>query len=256
MTKSGSNHKRGSSTNVKVLLLTAGKATRLRPLTDAIPKCLVPIAGRPLLDYWLYQFALVGVREILVNTHHLREQVGTYINAVNNQGRFRMIEAYEPKLLGSAGTIHANRDFVHYNEDCFIVYGDNLSDVDLNALLCVHRSFGAPITMTLFHASHPKQCGIASINGNGIITEFVEKPRRPKNNLANAGIYAVSGEAYHEIADMSAFDLAQDVLPKFVGRMRGWVWDGYHRDIGTPDSLAQARRDVDTAFCTQVSDTA
>ncbi len=241
---------------IRAVLLAAGLGTRLRPLTNAVPKCLIPIGGRPLLDYWFDRLAEVGVRDVLINTHCMVRQVRLYLDGVKATGGFRIIEAYEPELLGSAGTIHANRDFVRYNEDCFIVYADNLSDVDLNALLRVHRSSGGPITMTLFHASHPKRCGIASINGNGIITEFVEKPRRPKNNLANAGIYAVSGEAYHEIADMSAFDLAQDVLPKFVGRMRGWVWDGYHRDIGTPDSLAQAQRDVDTAFGTQVSDTA
>ena len=73
---------------------------------------------------------------------------------------------------------------------------------------------------------------------------FIEKPEHPASNLANGGLYALTYAAWREMADMDKFDLAFDVLPKFVGRMRGWVWKGYHRDIGSLESLNQAELDV------------
>ncbi len=244
------------SRRVRAVLLAAGLGTRLRPLTNAVPKCLIPIAGRPLLDYWFDRLAEVGVRDVLINTHCMVQQVRSYLDGVKATGGFRIIEAYEPELLGSAGTIHANRAFARTDEDCLIIYADNLSDLDLTELMRVHRSHQDPITMVLFRTPTPTRCGIAQIDREGRVIEFQEKPSDPKSNLANAGVYAVTSAAYREIADMDGFDLASDVMPKFIGRMRGWVWDGYHRDVGTPESLAQARRDVDRVFGARVNRTA
>src|SRR5688500_6397317 len=94
-----------------VLLLAAGLGTRLRPLTDTVPKCLVPIAGKPLLDYWFDSLERAGVRDVLINTHHLRDAVRTHLDAVAEARPLRLGETYEPVLLGSAGTVHANRAY-------------------------------------------------------------------------------------------------------------------------------------------------
>lgn len=229
---------------VKALLLAGGIGSRLRPLTDHTPKCLVPVAGRPLLEYWLDRFARAGIRDVLINTHHLHEKVRDFIAQVNRSGRFRMQEAYEPQLLGSAGTVHANRNWINPGETCLVVYADNFSDVDLASLLDYHHSHGQPMTMMLFRAPRPEQCGIAELDPSGRIVSFIEKPKQPKSNLANAGVYALTSEAYFEMAEMNKFDLGFDVLPRFVGRMMGWIWDGYHRDIGTPDALRQVETDI------------
>jgi mannose-1-phosphate guanylyltransferase len=229
---------------VKVLLLAGGLGTRLRPITDALPKCLVPIAGRPLLDYWFDRFAAAGIRDVRVNTHHHHEQVRRYIASKNADGSFDVSEAYEPALLGSGGTVHANRNYVLPGETALIVYADNLSDVDLAAFLRFHQAHGQPMSMLLFRTPYPEKCGIAELADGGRIASFVEKPEQPRSNLANGGVYALTSDAYHEMADMAKFDLAFDVIPAFVGRMYGWAFDGYHRDIGTLESLAQAERDV------------
>lgn len=226
----------------KALLMAAGLGTRLRPLTEQTPKCLIPIAGRPLLDYWIDTLQRAGVREALINTHYLPEQVRDYIGEVNARGDFELLEAFEPELLGSAGTVHANRDYIPEDREALIIYSDNLSDVDLEALIGFHRSHGDSFTMLLFHTSVPEKCGIAELDGAGKITSFVEKPKAPRSNLANAGVYLMSAEAFHEIADLNAFDLGFDALPRFVGRMRGFVHEGYHRDIGDLEALAEARR--------------
>jgi mannose-1-phosphate guanylyltransferase len=232
----------------KVLLLAGGLGTRLRPLTDTTPKCLVPIHGRPLLDYWFDAFDDAGIADVLINTHHLPDEVRAYIARQNAIGRFRVREAYEPVLLGSAGTVHANRHWIQTGETCLIVYADNLSDVDLSQFLQFHTSRAGPTTMLLFHTPCPTKCGIAALDQDNRIVEFVEKPQHPRSDLANAGVYAVTSSAYHEMADMQKFDLGYDVLPAFVGRMFGWVWSGYHRDIGSPEALRQAELDAKRLF--------
>jgi len=234
----------GDNRDARVLLLAGGLGSRLRPLTDELPKCLVPIAGRPLLDYWFDRFAEAGLREIRINTHHLPERVRAYIERKNLEGRFRVSESFEPTLLGSAGTIQANRHLVDDARVCLIVYADNLSNVDLRELLDFHRGHDDPVTMVLFRSPQPERCGIANLDGMGRVVSFIEKPERPASNLANAGLYALTPAAYREIADMGAFDIGFDVLPRFVGRMRGWIWDGLHLDIGTPEALERAQTEA------------
>ena len=208
------------------MILAGGVGSRLRPVTDVIPKCLVPIEGRALLDYWVDCLIESGISEARINSHAHAERVREYIGLVNSSGRLRLIESYEPKLLGSAGTVTANADLADSADEIAIIYADNLSDLDLRPLLEFHRQHGDPLTMVLFRAPNPRTCGIADLDGEGRIVSFVEKPEQPTSDLANAGIYIVNAATYREIAAMGAFDLGFDVLPKFVGRMRGWVWGG------------------------------
>lgn len=159
-----------------------------------------------------------------------------------------MTEAYEPELLGSAGTVAANRNWAEGADTIVIIYADNLSDIDLGALVAFHTAHPDPMTMALFHTPYPKKCGIATLDETARITAFVEKPEHPESDLANAGLYVVDADAWREIADLNAFDFGFDVLPRFVGRMRGYTHTGYHRDIGTHESLAQAEADAPALF--------
>jgi len=236
------------SEQVKALILAGGLGTRLRPLTDKVPKCLVPIAGRPLLDVWVECLAEAGVMEARINTHALAEVVRAYIEQVNTDGRLRLAESYEPALLGSAGTVTVNADLADGADQVVIIYADNLSDIDLRPLIAFHRRHGDPLTMVLFRAPNPRACGIAELDREGRIVSFVEKPERPASDLANAGVYVVTAAAYREIAALEAFDLGFEVLPRFVGRMWGWVWGGYYLDIGTHEVLERARREAAAFF--------
>lgn len=232
-----------TASRTKALLLAGGLGTRLKPLTDTVPKCLVEIGGRPLLDFWFDALAAAGVSDVLINTHHLPGPVRDFLARKNEQG-FRAAEAYEPTLLGSAGTIAAAPGFADDTDDVIIVYADNLSDVDLGSLVETHRRQGQPMTMLLFRTPRPSASGIASLDSRGTVIEFVEKPAQPKSDLANAGVYVLTATAWREIAAMKAFDIGFEVLPRFVGRMHGHLHPGYHRDIGTLDALEAARADV------------
>jgi mannose-1-phosphate guanylyltransferase len=235
-------------TNVRAILLAGGLGTRLRPLTDSVPKCLIEVGGRPMLDYWCDALEAAGIRDVLLNTHHLPDPVRAYIAAANATRSLTLTETYEPALLGSAGTVAANRDWMNDGGVCVVIYADNLSTVDLGRMVAFHRGHDQPVTMALFHTPYPSQCGIATLDETGRVAEFVEKPAAPASDLANAGLYVLDAEAWREVAEMRAFDFGHDVLPAFVGRMQGYPIDGYHRDIGTPEALAQAERDVEGLF--------
>jgi mannose-1-phosphate guanylyltransferase len=222
---------------VKAFLLAAGIGSRLRPLTDTTPKCMIPIDGRPMLDIWLEALAGVGVREVLVNVHHLAEAVESHL--ANRVGAPRVRVAPEPVLLGSAGTLRANRDFVAGEDRFLVVYADNLTTFDLGRLIQVHDHEKAP-AMAVFRAPCPTECGIVEVV-DGVVTAFTEKPAEPKGDLANAGMYAFSPDVLDLIQDPDPQDIGFDLLPRLVGRIRIVDIDGaYFRDIGTHAALARA----------------
>lgn len=232
----------------KALLLAGGLGTRLRPLTETTPKCLIPVAGKPMLDYWVDALEAAGIHQALLNTHHLRDQVEPWLIATNQSRNLTIREAYEPELLGSAGTVTANRDWAQDSDEILVIYADNLSDIDLGEFVQFHRRHPDPMSMALFHTPYPSKCGIATLDGQNQVTDFTEKPEQPESDLANAGLYVLDAAAWREIADMKAFDFGFDVIPAFVGRMRGYRHAGYHRDIGTHESLAQAEQDAPALF--------
>ena len=125
---------------MKAFLLAAGKGTRLQPLTFHTPKCLVPIAGKPLIEYWFDLFELYGIDEILINTSHLSEKVRDYINS-HSRG-LKITLTYEETLLGSGGTIKKNRYFVEGEISFYIFYADNLTNVNLKKMLEFHNEKG------------------------------------------------------------------------------------------------------------------
>ena len=224
---------------MKAVLLAAGLGTRLRPVTDAVPKCLVEVGGRTLLDTWLDALAAAGVDEVLVNTHHLAGQVADHVAGRATGPAVHL--AHEPVLLGSAGTLLRNRDFLD-GEDLFLVLNaDNLTDFDLRLLVDAHREGGAVATLTVFRTPRPSECGILEVV-DGRVVGFVEKPAVPRSDLANAGMYAFGPEVLDEIPDSLPRDVGFDLLPRLVGRARAVsIGDSWFLDIGTPEALERAR---------------
>jgi mannose-1-phosphate guanylyltransferase len=233
---------------MKALLLAAGKGTRLRPYTDDHPKCLIPILGAPLLKIWLDNFEKHGIDEVLINTHHHADQVERFIDGQRLATRMKLHTVYEPDLLGSAGTLWQNRDFIAGDSDFVIAYADNLTTLNLGKMIDFHkkiRSMGGILTMGLIEAPDPTACGIVTLDNHGRVVRFVEKPSQPESDLANAGVYVAAADLFEEFKQLPAgtsraLDLGYDLLPQLVGKMYGFRITDYLADIGTPQSYSSA----------------
>lgn len=234
---------------LKAVLLAAGLGTRLKPLTDEIPKCLLPIGSKPLLQIWLEHLSRQGIDDVLVNTHWHSQKVEVFLETWR-KNQLRVITFYEPTLLGSGGTILANQHWVQNGSPFFIIYGDNLSNVDLKKLLAFHREHGLPFTLGVFRCKTPEHCGIAEVREDGLVTEFVEKPKNPKSNLAAAGIYVADQRIFDffpemeqgwELSAKTPLDLGFHVIPRLVGRMKAYLISEFLMDIGTPTQYEEAQ---------------
>jgi mannose-1-phosphate guanylyltransferase len=227
---------------MKAFLLTAGLGTRLHPITHTLPKCLVPIAGKPLINWWFESMQKAGVTEVLINLHHLPDMVMAHVNTLDTPIKVEFV--YEPVLLGSAGTLRANKSFVQDQKSFFIFYGDNLTNTSLSNLYNFHVLQPHNFTMALFETNNPSGCGIVSLNSDATITSFEEKPANPTSNLANAGLY-VASPAVIDLIDgtKTPADIGFDLLPLMVGKMSGYKINDYLIDIGTHKNLEKARKD-------------
>ena len=232
---------------MKALILAAGLGTRLRPLTDTVPKCLVPIHGRPLLDYWFaLLFARNGVERALVNTGYLADAVHHHV--ASSAWRDRIDLVHETELLGTAGTILANRDYFG-GQPFMVAHGDNLTLFDVAAFIERHRQRppGTDITMMTFATDSPSSCGIVELDERGVVAAFHEKQANPPGNQANAAVYIFEPSvfAFLEALGKSVIDLSTEVIPAFLGRIATFENDVYHRDIGTIESLRLAHVEYD-----------
>ncbi len=225
---------------MKAFLLAGGEGRRLRPLTDRMPKCLVPIRGTPLLAIWLDTLEREGVEEALINVSQHADQVARFLDG-RRQRPPQVHLIREDRPGGTATTVLANRAFVEGEESFWIVYADNLTDMPLAPMVAFHERHEAPLTIALFRTPEPGAAGIVTLEPGGRIARFEEKPERPEGNLANAGVYLARQSIFDAIPrDVAEADFGYDVLPGLVGRMYGYLISGYFADIGTADRLARA----------------
>lgn len=226
---------------MKAFLLAAGIGSRLRPITDSVPKCMVLIDDRPMLDIWLDALDRAGVDEVLVNLHHLPDVVRHHL--AMRTGSPAVGTFFEPELLGSAGTLTANRQWVAGEEFFLACYADNLTDFDLRTLIDAHLSHGAIATLAVFHSERPSAGGVVELDEAGRVIGFTEKPSEPVSDLTNAGIYAFHPSVLDEVDDVPPKDIGYDLLPRLVGRARAVPVEGYFRDIGTIEAYRLAREE-------------
>jgi mannose-1-phosphate guanylyltransferase len=146
-------------------------------------------------------------------------------------------------LLGSAGTLAANRRWVA-GEDFFLACNaDNLTDFDLRDLVDAHRAGGMAATLTVFHSETPSTGGVLELDGTGRVVGFTEKPEHPASDLVNAGMYAFTPDVLDEISQPCPVDIGYSLLPLLVGRARAVPVKGYFQDIGTPEAYRRAREE-------------
>lgn len=230
---------------MRALLLAGGMGLRLLPITATRPKCMVEISGRPLLDYWLQLLFGAGIERVLVNTHWLPDPVTSFVTASRWADRIDLV--HEDELLGTGGTVLANREW--FQEKPFIVaHADNLTEFDVGGFIEAHhtRPEGHAITMLGFRTDTPRSCGVLELNGRGTVIAFHEKVDDPPGNLANGAVYIFEPEVVDAIAAVGGpvVDLSTEIIPRFIGRVLCVETSGYHRDIGTPESLRRAIADT------------
>lgn len=228
---------------MKAILLAAGLGTRLRPLTSFMPKCLVPIAGRPLLDIWLERLYMAGVDEFLINTHYLAEKVDDFVASSKYAPRITRI--YEHVLLGTAGTLIENLDFFD-GQDGLLIHADNYCMADFQAFFTAHacRPTHNLLTMMTFNAIDPSQCGVVEIDAAGQVINFHEKQPDPPGRQANGAIYLLSSDllALMNSEFRQARDFSTEVIPHLLGRMGTWHTEQALIDVGTPQGYAWAQK--------------
>ncbi len=229
---------------MRALLLSAGFGTRLRPLTRTSPKCLVPVNGKPLMEYWLDMLIREGIRSILVNLHYLPEKVQAYVSASPYKKYIRTV--YEENILGTGGTLLRNRAFFN-NEPIVLIHADNLSVFDFKAFVKTHqaRPEHCAITMMTFETDSPKRCGIVELNSDKVVRAFHEKVEVPPGRLANGAVYIVEPIVLDFLYSLGkkTIDFSTEVLPRYLGKIYTFHNTTYHRDIGTMESYRQAQKD-------------
>ena len=226
---------------MKTILLAAGFGTRLRPLTDNIPKCLVPIKGKPLLQIWLERLTNFGLDQFLINTHYLSNQVNDFIK--DSKFKNKCILKNESVLLGTAGTILSNLNFIG-DEECMLIHADNYCLADFKEFIKSHnqRPSYCLITMMSFRTDNPTSCGIIELDENKVVIGFHEKVESPPGNLANGAIYILSNKFIKIISERfsTVTDFSTQILPHFIGKIYTYETSELFMDIGTPEAYLKA----------------
>jgi mannose-1-phosphate guanylyltransferase len=224
---------------MKAFLLAAGHGTRLRPLTDSIPKCLVPIRGVPLLRIWMELCRKNGISEVLINVHAHAAVVRSFLQQSSTDLKVTVSE--EAALLGSAGTLLANRNWVGSDPEFWVFYADVLTTARLSSLLDLHRRRNRIATLGLYEVPDPRRCGIVTLDEDGTVLDFVEKPGAPSSNLAFCGIMVASRGLLDVIPHQIPADIGFHVLPKLCGQMAAYRVSDYLLDIGTLENFTLAQ---------------
>ena len=225
------------------VLLAAGCGTRMGHLTQNCPKCLIPVNGRPLLDYWLEKCSRAGIQQVYINGYYLAEQVEAFLEQARNRYDLNIRYIREKKLSGTGDFLCLIRDELKSSSAGFVCHADNFTDLDLSEFMKFHYEHDAVLSVALFHSKTPKSCGIVEeIAPDGRILKFREKPSDPKTDLASGAMFILTPEILDMLPDHEMIDFSKEILPQLENRMYGYVIPGYNIDIGTPESYACAEK--------------
>jgi mannose-1-phosphate guanylyltransferase len=193
-----------------------------------------------MLQIWLDACSHFGIEEVLINVHAHAGAVREFLQKHPHAGEVRVVE--EMKLLGSAGTLLKNRDWVGSDDFFWVFYADVLNQVDFSAMLRVHEARRPAATLGAYRVSDPSRCGILDVVEDGTVVDFVEKPVSPRGNLAFSGLLLGTQLLLDAIPLKQPVDLGFDVLPRLAGKMVAFPISTYLLDIGTLENYEMAQR--------------
>ena len=232
---------------MKAILLAGGKGTRLRPLTVHTPKPIVPIFNRPFLYYQLDLLRQVPeIDEAILSLNYQPRRIEEIFGEGEGVG-LRLRYVVEPMPLGTGGAIRYAGD--QLTESVVVFNGDVLTQVDLGAVLRLHRERGAKATVVLTPVENPRAYGLVETDDDGNIRRFLEKPGEDEItcNTINAGIYVLEPDTFERIPRDTAWSIERSFFPSLIERGEtfvAYVYDGYWIDIGTPAKYLQVHHDI------------
>lgn len=226
---------------MKAMILAAGVGSRLDPLTRTVPKPMVPVANRPVLEHLVELLVRHGCLQVVMNTHYLPGQIADYFGNGEAFGT-EIVFSPEEKLMGTAGGVKRVRD--RFTETFVVVGGDDLTDVNLSEMMDFHREHKAMATIGLTVVDDPSQFGVVLLGEDSRVRRFVEKPGRGEvfSNKVNAQVYILEPEVLDLIPDGVVYDFGKQLFPRMLREgypVFGYEMHSYWCDIG---SLSQYRR--------------
>ncbi|MBC7327689.1 NDP-sugar synthase [bacterium] len=231
---------------MKAMILAAGVGSRLDPLTRNLPKPLVPIANKPVIEHIIESLREYGFRNIMINLHYLGEKIKDWLGDGEKWG-VSLQYSFEKIPLGTAGGVKKVEDFF---DGTFLVVGaDDLCDIDLRRLLAYHQEKKAMVTIALSLVDDPSEYGVVLTNERGRVIAFLEKPRgeRIPSNTVNTGIYIIEPEILQLIPKNEFFDFGKDLFPLLIDKkvpFYGYLALGYWKDVGNIKHYKEAHKDV------------
>jgi mannose-1-phosphate guanylyltransferase len=237
---------------MKAILLAGGKGTRLRPLTIHTPKPIVPIFERPFLHYQLDLLKQVPeIDEVILSLNYQPRRIEEIFGDGSDTG-LALRYAVEPVPLGTAGAVRYAGESLR--ESVVVFNGDVLTQVDLNAVLSLHRQRKARATIVLTPVENPSAYGLVETDPEGNIRRFLEKPNPDEItcNTINAGIYILEPDTFDRIPKDTAWSIERSFFPSLIERGEtfiGYIYRGYWIDIGTPEKYMQVHRDIMDGRC-------
>ena len=230
---------------MKAVVLVGGEGTRLRPLTETIPKPLVPLMDRASLDHVLDHLARHGVHEVVLSSPYLEETFRAFIDARRGDPAITWITETEP--LGTGGAIVNALEALGGDEPFLALNGDILTDLDLTDMVAIHGERGAAVTIALTHVSDARPYGLVPIEDDGRVREFREKPADLVPGDVNAGTYILDPRALDGWTRGVNASIERDIFPALIAEgmpVYGYVSDAYWIDLGTPESYLRAHFDI------------
>ncbi|WP_461864227.1 sugar phosphate nucleotidyltransferase [Thermococcus sp.] len=232
---------------MKALILAGGFGTRLRPISSTKPKPMVPVLGKPNLQYILESLEKIKeIEEIVISVHYMKAEVREFIDEKMPEYSKDIKYSVQPMPLETGGAIKNAETLLLGEEDFLVIYGDVFTNFDFRELMKAHSENDGLITVALTKVYDPEKYGVAVLDEEGKIKDFEEKPKRPKTNLVDAGIYMVNRKVLEAIPSGKEVYFEREILPKFVneGQAYGYMMpkDRYWVDLGTPEDLFYAHQ--------------
>lgn len=231
---------------MKAMILAAGVGSRLEPLTRNLPKPLVPIVNKPVMEHIIELLREHGVDEVVMNIHYLGHMIRDYFGD-GSRYKVKIHYSEEERLWGTAGGV--KRVASHFDDTFLVVGGDDLADIDITKLVAFHKRNRAIATIALSLVEDPSQFGIALANERGRITRFLEKPKTEAifSNSANTGVYVFEPEILDLIPSNEVYDFGMHVFPKLLQLRKpfyGYLTASYWSDVGHLESYRTTHNDA------------